>query len=418
MKYNIAKPWETLDDWQHEFLKNKKSNKVLRSGRQTGKSTIVSVGAGDYALKDKDKIVLITAAVERQALNLFEKVLAYIYATNKEQIKSGKDRPTRHRLNLKNGTSIVCLPAGETGYGLRCFTIDLLIVDEAAFVPDEVYTAITPMLAVTRGHIWLLSTPFGKQGYFYRCFSDKTFEVYHVSSEDCPRKNEEFLQHEKDSMTKAQYSQEYLGEFVDELMQMFGDDLIRSCQDQERQSIISQRTKKFMGVDVGGMGGDFSTFEITEVRKDHLYQIEHEEISMVMTTETTDKILRLDNKFNCKKIYVDDNGIGFGVFSELLKDSQTKRKVIGINNASRPIDKDGRKKKILKEDLYNNLLGLMERGKLHLLKDNEIFNSLKSVQVEYTRNGMRIYGRNTHIAEGLIRSAWGVKDKSLNIYVF
>jgi hypothetical protein len=61
----------------------------------------------------------------------------------------------------------------------------------------------------------------------------------------------------------------------------------------------------------------------------------------------------------------------------------------------------------------------MERGELALLDDAEVFQSLKSVQYEYTDDGnIKIFGKYTHICEGLIRAAWGTKDKSLNIYCY
>ena len=72
----------------------------------------------------------------------------------------------------------------------------------------------------------------------------------------------------------------------------------------------------------------------------------------------------------------------------------------------------------MKEDLYNNLLNLMEKGKIELLKDDEIFLSLRSIQYEYTDDGrLVISGTYSHITEALIRAAWCMKDKSLNIFV-
>ncbi len=52
-----------------------------------------------------------------------------------------------------------------------------LKIDEAARVSDELYRAVRPMLATSGGRIVLLSTPFGKRGFFFRAtnFSIKTF---------------------------------------------------------------------------------------------------------------------------------------------------------------------------------------------------------------------------------------------------
>ena len=407
-----------LDEWQEEVLKTS-GNIVLRSGRQVGKSFIIAIKAAQYAVNHPKKNILVIASVERQALLLFEKILSHLHNTNKKMIKRGKDRPTKHKLMLTNGSIIHCLPTGLSGYGIRGFTIDLLIADEAAFIPEEVWTAVTPMLAITRGHIILLSTPFGKGGYFYRCFNDESFTSFHISSEDCPRKNQEFLDQEKKRMSTLQYAQEYLGEFVDELRQFFSLDLINYCM--KMPSSIFPYLKddpQYLGVDVARMGRDDSVLYSLALKGDILYETDLEITNKTRTTETVRTILNADSKYNYRNIYIDDGGIGVGVFDPLLAHSQTKRKVIPINNASRSIDKESkRKKKLLKEDLYSNLLSLMEQGRIHLKHNQQVIDSLRSVQCEYTANGMRIFGNYTHIAEALIRAAWCVKSKGLNIYI-
>ena len=132
------------------------------------------------------------------------------------------------------------------------------------------------------------------------------------------------------------------------------------------------------------------------------------------TTETTRKIIELDTQYNFKKIGVDDGGIGFGVYCELMENEQTKRKTIALNNASRPLDKDGEKtKKLLKEEMYFNLLSMGENKKVELLDDDEVKASLASIQYE----DEKIFGAYSHITEGIIRMAWlAYQDKDLNIF--
>ena len=139
-----------------------------------------------------------------------------------------------------------------------------------------------------------------------------------------------------------------------------------------------------------------------------------------MTTWTERMILHLNNQYDFKKIYIDSSGLGAGVFDHLLELDQTKRKVISIENAQRSLDREEKRhKKLLKEDLYNNLLCLMERGEIDLLDDPEIFQSFKSVQFEITDSkDIKIYGNYTHIVEGIIRAAWCIKDKNLNIWIY
>ena len=167
------------------------------------------------------------------------------------------------------------------------------------------------------------------------------------------------------------------------------------------------------------MGGDETTFEVLEKVGRVYFHIENIMDTYTLTTETINKVLELDNKFSFKSIYIDDGGLGVAVFDQLLVNNQTKRKVVAINNARRSLDRDDKRhRKLLKEDLYLNLKGMMERGEIQLLNDPEVFTSLKSIVLERSpkNSDVKIYGRYSHIAEGLIRAAWSVRDKHLNIY--
>jgi len=412
-----------LDKWQEQVLAAE-GNICLCSGRQVGKSTVISMKAGINAVKSK-KSIMIIASVERQALLLFEKVLSYIYINHRKMICKGKNRPTKHELRLTNGSIIRCLPTGDSGYGIRGYTIDELYADEAHFIPEDVWAAVTPMLATTGGAIILLSTPFGTAGYFHRCFHDPKFKSFHVNTEEVaqgrpdPQRTMmlEFLKDEKARMTKLQYQQEYLGLFVGGIMKFFPDELIAGT------CVLEQGNKKgdrFLGVDIGRMGGDETVLVSVSRNNGVLSQFDMEIPEGQKLTDTTRLILHKDLQFDYKKIYIDDGGLGVGVYDPLFEHDQTKRKVIAINNAKRGLDKlkgakSPRKKVLLKEDLYNNLKNLMENGKISLFDDPRIRQSLRSIQYENDDAGLKIYGNYSHITEALIRAAWCVKDKSLNI---
>lgn len=423
-----------LDDWQKEVLKTE-GNLVLRSGRQVGKSEIVSRKCAEYAVRNPKKIVMVISAVERQSYLLFEKILSQVVQKYPSLIMKGKNRPTKHKLQLKNGSIIYSFPTGLSGIGIRGYTVDLLIADEAAYIPEDVWTAVIPMLAMTGGNLWLLSTPKGKRGYFYECFKDDSFTKFHVTTEEVlnfetrtERQKEDLkkrLEIDKKRMTKLQYTQEYLGEFVDEIKQVFSDELIRKCCILNREIAKKYNFSGFyIGCDIAGLGGDQITYEILGVTQSReIIQIDSIIRKKQLTTETSKDIINLDENYNFKKIGIDDGGLGFGVWSELIENERTKRKTIALNNASREADRHGEtSKKLLKEEMYINLLSLMEKGKIKLLDDDEIIYSLKSIQYEYssekrTASQLKIYGDSSHIAEGLIRAAWLCKNKDLNIFI-
>ena len=371
---------------------------------------------------------MVVAATERQAYLLFEKILNYLMDNYKKYIKAGKDRPTKHKISLKNNSTIHCLPTGTDGYSIRGYTVDMLIADEAAFIDEAVWTAITPMLATTKGTIILLSTPHGKEGYYYNCFSDAAFRPWHISSEDCPRMDKDFLARERATMTKVAYAQEYLAMFVDDLRRFFSDEVIKQCMVATDKSVQNSfflpsfqfSSDTYAGVDIARMGEDQTV--IITIKKDGEYckMLDMEITTKTLLTETIDRIKNSDKTHDYNKIYIDDGGIGSGVFDVLLRDDQTHRKVVAINNASRSLDNDDKKRKrILKDDLYANLLRLMEQRKIELWNNDELILSLKSVQyeIDLETKKMIIFGNYTHIVEALIRAAWCMNSKSLNIWV-
>ena len=424
-----------LDKWQKAVLETE-GNICLRSGRQVGKSTVIGIKAAKYALEKENRLIMIISKTERQAGLLFTKILYNIHLHSRREIKKGKDRPTKHLINLKNGSRIYSLPAGDTGYGIMGFTIDLLIADEAAFIPEEVWNSIIPALAITRGEIWLLSTPFVKEGYYFNCFSDPSFTAFHTSSEDCPRKDQPFLDRQKEILTKAQYAQMYLGQFVDELRQFFSDELIRRCCIGKRGTYIGYKELEYpspmtkgnyyLGCDVARMDRDEFTFEIIMENNGKYFHVENITTKNIPIPESTRRIIELNEKYDFKREYIDSGGMGITVCDLLREDDENKRKVVEINNASRVYARDStgreiieKKRRIIKEELYNNLKKLMERREIILLDDDEVKASLKSIQAEHDPDTgkMKIWGSYNHIVEGLIRAAWCSKDKALNIFI-
>ena len=59
----------------------------------------------------------------------------------------------------------------------------------------------------------------------------------------------------------------------------------------------------------------------------------------------------------------------------------------------------------------------MEKKKIKLERDEKTMHSLRSIQYEYISGKLRIFGNYAHISEAIIRAAWCMKDKSLNIWV-
>jgi phage terminase large subunit-like protein len=143
------------DRWQEDLLGSGSNRVLLNCSRQSGKSTIAAILALHQALFHRESLVLVLAPAERQAKELFSKVAAFYRMLGHA---SPADSARKLGMELTNGSRIEALPGTEKT--IRGFSgVDLLILDEAARVADELYFAVRPMLAVSGGSLMMLSTP-------------------------------------------------------------------------------------------------------------------------------------------------------------------------------------------------------------------------------------------------------------------
>jgi tRNA(Met) C34 N-acetyltransferase TmcA len=123
------------DPWQRRILLSSERQILLNCSRQSGKSTTVAALALHTALSRPRSLILLLSPSLRQSLELFRKVIE-CYAAVRQPIKTLAFNQTR--LELDTHSRIVCLPGKEET--IRSFSgVDLLVIDEAARVPDDLY---------------------------------------------------------------------------------------------------------------------------------------------------------------------------------------------------------------------------------------------------------------------------------------
>lgn len=420
MKYNLTRPWETLDPWQKEVLEQKKDVCIV-SGRQCGKSTVVALLAAQTALKIPNSYILIGAYVIDQTELLFWKIKDYIETKHASQVVG---RMTLHFLKLKNGSIIICKAIGDTGAGMRGPTATMVIIDEAAFVPDRAWIAIEPVISVAKGRIILLSTPQGKKGFFYEAYKNPDFYVKKVSARDCPRHTKAFLDKKQAELSPVAFATEYLGEFLDDYNRKFTDEWIaKVCVIEKEKVVISVKSNYVLGVDVGGGVGKgettFEGFDATDIK--NISQVTHIYSTNIAGPDIERQIKSLKTKFNYgrQSIGYDSRGEGSGSFKYMAEDDELKRCMVSLDNATRPVGRDGKKTKLLKEFMYDLVEEMGWRGELKCFNDGAIKQSFASIQIEFKSNEEKKYsGVYAHILEGISRGVWLAKNKSLNIYIY
>lgn len=201
------------DPWQAEVMRSSARQQILCCSRQSGKSSTTAIVAMHQALFVPGSLVLLLAPVGRQSKELLTKVRT-VYQDAASDLDPEADNQVT--LELDNGSRVVVIPAKASN--IRGFSsVSLLIVDEAAWVPDDVYMAVRPMLAVSQGRIVLLSTPYGKRGFFHAEWTEggDDWQRTKVTAHDCPRIDPVWLEAERRKIPASAFSQEYECHFAE-----------------------------------------------------------------------------------------------------------------------------------------------------------------------------------------------------------
>lgn len=149
--------------WQRDSLALQKRQTVLVSPRQCGKSRSLSLLALWWAYRKPGQMVLVVSAGDEAAGRLLR--MMQTMAEHLLLAGSVVDE-TAHRLVLTNGSEIRSVPASERQ--VRGWSVDLLLVDEAAFVSEDllVSAALPTTSARPEARIVLASSPWGDAGPF------------------------------------------------------------------------------------------------------------------------------------------------------------------------------------------------------------------------------------------------------------
>ena len=246
------------DEKQAAVLESNSRRGMLLCSRQWGKSTISAAKAVHRAATVAGSLVLVASPSERQSGEWVRKAEEFVRRLG---WKPKGDGTNAQSILLPNGSRIVGLPGNEAT--VRGFSaVSLLLIDEAARVPDDLYRALRPMLAMAPniaahngspsgrlcarsstahkgGDLWLMSTPYGKRGFFYEEWADgQGWERVTGPATECARISAEFLDEEKRALGETWFAQEYECAFTDNGQSLFPRDLVDSVLREEVEPLF------------------------------------------------------------------------------------------------------------------------------------------------------------------------------------
>ena len=367
--------------YQARLLMDKSKRVVACMGRQTGKTMTIAMKAIHFADMNPKVTVLITAPSLRQSMIMFDRIVTFVYAS--PRLRNKLARVTHTLVCFDNGSRIIALPCSE--HRLRGYSANMIICDEASWVSEKVITQVLfPMLTTTQGYAVFLSTPWDKNHFFYRAFTNPNYSVHKVKSEECPLVTKEFLEEMRQNMTRDEYLMEYEAEFVEALNSYLPQALIRGCVElAQTHGVELEPTieadffsgEYYAGVDFGKLQ-DYSVVAVIKRENEILKLIYLYEFPLdTPYTQVIGHLVRANEKFHgFNGVLVDQTGVGEPVLEEMH--NQGLSRVEGVKFTVQT-----------KEDMMTSLKIAMEQNRLAIPYHHRLCQQLNEQQYTYAKNG-------------------------------
>ncbi len=392
-----------VSETEEKILRSKSKRICIAAGRRWGKTTMLAIFSIWYALtqmKGRGDIVCFGPAWEqceiymdavRDCIDLIDpqvKHLIKISINKKRQIKI-------------NNCNIYSRSARKTSSAIRGHgrNVQLLIRDEDAFIPDNMMKTIRPVRLSNNAKEIVASTTAG-HNHFYKDFNSKVYESYRVTTYDNKFIDKKELDAEKELLTRSEFDQEYMANFIDDRYSVFPQILIDAATDFNRKQmeLADDNTDYFMGVDLGrrrdatvicvGHGDQ------NHVVVDFIKEIVYLEDGMYWK-HVIDEIESIVKKFHVNTIHIDQTGIGDKPTEDLrntLISQSIMCDVKGIDFTTRI--------KNSRTGLVNSLLLKFERREIHFPFCEKLTRQLKNIRFETSDSPSAktgTYGTFTHI---------------------
>lgn len=191
---------------QRRLLLARGKNRWMRCSRQSGKTSTALTVAGDVLMHEPGALVVLLTPALHQARELMRRVLGMLRAADAGVADAGS-----LTVAMRNGARMVAV-VGTSDTSRGWADVSLLVIDEAAYVADDVAFAFFPMVVASHGSIFACSTPAPGRNWFSKVQRDPSWMGEVVSAVDVPWFDPALLDAQRRHMGEARFAQEYLAQ--------------------------------------------------------------------------------------------------------------------------------------------------------------------------------------------------------------
>lgn len=316
---------------QELIMKDQHKVKIVCTGRQFGKSEMLSADLIYKAVTEPGSIQYVVSLTQDQANIIFNRATAMLQESRLkdlvEKISYGGVKFAFPTIQFKNGSVVFAQSVGDHGDYLRGHHAHRIIVDEAAFVKESIILkVILPMLWRHDGELVFISTPRGRN-WFHKWWQmgredsdnyEPAYKAFRFTSYDNPHLSKEAIDRDKASMSEQQIRQEIYAEFIDDANFMFKWEMLDECTENYPVTSRPEPGHSYcMGVDLA-KDVDFTvivTLDITDqnnVKVADLVRFNNKSYEYV-----SQKIVEVATAFQPVKIWIDASSAGSPVVDRL-----------------------------------------------------------------------------------------------------
>ena len=375
-----------LYDWQSNVVFGLKehwkgSTHVIKSKRQCGKSTLLAYILIQTAIQNARTTSICLSPRLHQADLIFKAVKRILTPVNAQVRDFVRVNEVYKTITLKNRSQIL-FKSAEMRDGLRGYTVNgIYVVDEAAFIDDDVFFDTLPWVNVSNAPIIMCSTPMKKSGFFYDYYTrgfqnGNTIYSYDWNTFDTSALlSEEKLEQYRKELPTYKFRTEYLGEFLDNESGVFGD------YSHILNNQFTPNLNLYMGIDWGsGVGGDDTAVCIFNSSK-QMVAIYH--FNDKDETQTINYIIELIKLHKPLKVQVEGNSIGqvfYGLLDKAIKANKLSVQLLKFTTTNES-----------KEKLINNFQVAMQNNNIQILEDNALLTQLDMYEMKLSSTGKKTF---------------------------
>lgn len=383
---------QKLEEWQQPVYNavsgqlNSGKRFVVKSGRQRGKTFLLKMLVVDYCMRYPGTESVIIEPISSQCRRVFSEIVDSLESTPLIKSSNASDMI----IKLRNGSQIT-FKSGESKKSVRGLTCSgLCILDEAAFIDDDVIEVILPIINVHKCPLMIVSTPMFTEGFFFKQWVkvskkifqfDWSYDKYDFSKYLSKEMYDEYLE----EYTPNKFKTEILGEFISDSSFLFGE--FKEC-------IVEPEDKVpvYIGIDFGAGTGSDST--VITYFNQYRQVIKLFETNTLAPTAQIDYIAQeINDNPTLKKVLVEGNSIGEVYFDSIkakLKNKQVIEKFMTTNDS--------------KKEIIEDLILAFQKKEIGIIDHPMLIKQLSYYDIQKTKTGYTYNNSNDSIHDDCVIS--------------